>query len=109
MPAQLIALLVVHEVEGAQRVRVAVDRLLAQRGADELEHRIPLVQRPDARIRRNHVVGNRGLRRALHHAARIVLRDRGVDVLEVDVVHGLVHEPLVAERAGLLGELVDCR
>ena len=66
--------------------------MLAQRGADEVQQRFPLVERADSRAVRDQVVGDGGLRGALHHASWIVLGQRLVDVLEVDVVDGLVGE-----------------
>ena len=103
---ELVALLVVDEVQRAEGVGVAMERVLAERRPDEVQQGIPFVQGADRGVGRDQVVGDGGLRGALHHPPWIVLGQRRVDVLEVDVVDRLVGEGHVRQRERLADEPV---
>ena len=87
MPAKLVAGAVVHEVERAEWVVQAEDRLDLERAADEGADRVALVERTDRRVGPDPVVGGPLLGRANAKPARIVLRERlGGEPGELDVV-----------------------
>ena len=89
VPAEFVAFAVEHDVERADRVGLAVDRLDPECGPDEAREQVRLVHRAQRRIARDLVVGEKRLGGAHLDAQRVVGDEVGFAAGELEVVRRL--------------------
>ncbi len=76
MPMEPLALAHHREVQGAERIGVAIKPLLVQRRANEIHQRLPFVQTPHRGVGRKLIVGDDADRGVIENSSRMILRER---------------------------------